>query len=204
LAREKARSDSLLKAQEAQRRKDSIAEAKRVAEAREAKLAEIKSRQDSIQKVKEAAELRRKREAEQKRKEENEQRRREAAERARKMAQQKAESQGKQTTEVDLPEGTLAELENMAKNTKLSDTERQKAIKAYKNKLSEVYTRQKTVKEIEKPHKKITKVYINENGLVKVYMKVKHDWGGIFYFIEDDDLTYRNISKSIYLTETSK
>ena len=38
------------------------------------------------------------------------------------------------------------------------------------------------------------------DGIIrKVYYVVKHDWGAVFYFIDQADLGYRCISKDAYL-----
>ena len=58
------------------------------------------------------------------------------------------------------------------------------------------YPEQKTVLEIDQPGKHITRVIMNIDNKVSVYLKVKHNWGATFYFqdeIGEDNL--RSISE---------
>ena len=61
------------------------------------------------------------------------------------------------------------------------------------------YPEQKTVLEIDQPGKHITRVIMNIDNKVSVYLKVKHNWGATFYFqdeIGEDNL--RSISKQTF------
>ena len=61
------------------------------------------------------------------------------------------------------------------------------------------YPEQKTVLEIDQPGKHITRVIMNIDSKVSVYLKVKHNWGATFYFqdeIGEDNL--RSISEQTF------
>ncbi|MBO7433128.1 MAG: hypothetical protein J6U13_05175 [Salinivirgaceae bacterium] len=61
------------------------------------------------------------------------------------------------------------------------------------------YPEQKTVLEIDQPGKHITRVIMNIDNKVSVYLKVKHNWGATFYFqdeIGEDNL--RSISEQTF------
>lgn len=47
------------------------------------------------------------------------------------------------------------------------------------------YPEQKTVLEIDQPGRHITRVIMNVDNKVSVYLKVKHDWGATFFFEEE-------------------
>ncbi|MBI9067532.1 MAG: hypothetical protein JEZ09_09595 [Salinivirgaceae bacterium] len=63
-----------------------------------------------------------------------------------------------------------------------------------KEKLAKQYPNKKTVEEIDKPGKHITRVIMNIEGKVTIYMIVKHSWGATFYFKDEigQDLTSIN------------
>jgi len=52
-------------------------------------------------------------------------------------------------------------------------------------KLAIKYPNNKTIEEIEKPGKHITRVIMNIDQKVTIYLKVKHSWGATFYFIDE-------------------
>ncbi len=58
--------------------------------------------------------------------------------------------------------------------------------------LAKKYPNTKTVENITAKHKKIKKVIINKNGKVTIYLKVMHDWGGIYYFVDKSYLQQKN------------
>lgn len=51
-------------------------------------------------------------------------------------------------------------------------------------------------------YKKVTRVYINKNNRVTIFMKVEHAWGGIYYFIDRTPLVPENISQGYFDSET--
>lgn len=50
--------------------------------------------------------------------------------------------------------------------------------------------------------KKIFRTEIIEDDHTYIYLKIEYDWGGPFYFIQDETNAFRNISKSFYLLKT--
>ena len=58
--------------------------------------------------------------------------------------------------------------------------------------LAEKYPDTKTVENITEEHKKIKKVIINKNGKVTIYLKVMHDWGATYYFVDRSYLNQKN------------
>lgn len=85
----------------------------------------------------------------------------------------------------------------------LSQSEKQIWIEQEKKRLAETYTNKKTVEEIEKPGKHITRVIMNIDNNVTIYLKVKHSWGATFYFIDEVGLELRSINESYFNTMTN-
>lgn len=73
---------------------------------------------------------------------------------------------------------------------------------AYQDSLLKRYPNERTVEEINEPYKKLTKVIINRNNTVNIYLKVEHKWGGIFFFKDNTPYPLENISKSYFEVET--
>ena len=71
-----------------------------------------------------------------------------------------------------------------------------------KKDLDKKYTENKTVEFIEKANRKITKVIINDNKKIIIYIKVVYNWGATFYFIQDEYTHFRNISRAYYEVQT--
>ena len=81
----------------------------------------------------------------------------------------------------------------------LSDEEKEARKEAEMQQLKIRYPEQKTVLEIDQPGKHITRVIMNIDNKVSVYLKVKHNWGATFYFqdeIGEDNL--RSISEQTF------
>lgn len=57
----------------------------------------------------------------------------------------------------------------------------------------------RTVEEIEEVNRKITRITINRERMNYVYQKVAYNWGGIYYFRDDDSIT-----KAVFELETKK
>lgn len=68
--------------------------------------------------------------------------------------------------------------------------------------LAKKYPNKKTIEEIEKPQKHITRIIMNIDGKVTTYLKVKHSWGATFYFIDEVGLDLRSISQTYFFTMT--
>ncbi len=56
------------------------------------------------------------------------------------------------------------------------------------------YPDSKTTEYIKSKNKNTTKVVINKNNRVTIYLKVEHNWGGVYYFIDNSHLGINNIS----------
>jgi tetratricopeptide (TPR) repeat protein len=69
--------------------------------------------------------------------------------------------------------------------------------KNYLNQLSGEYPRGITVEYYNLKKRKIKRVIVNHNGVAKDYRRVKHSWGGVFYFRNG-----QSISKAVFNVET--
>jgi len=67
----------------------------------------------------------------------------------------------------------------------VSPEKKKEWIEQEQKRLATIYPDQKTVEDIDKPGKHITRVIMNINNRVTVYLKVKHDWGATFFFIDE-------------------
>ena len=76
-----------------------------------------------------------------------------------------------------------------------SEAERHK----YLNSLSGAYPEGITVEYYNLKKRKIKRVIVNHSGVAKDYRRVKHSWGGVFYFRNG-----QNISKAVFNVETKK
>ena len=73
---------------------------------------------------------------------------------------------------------------------------------AYQDSLVKRYPNERTIEIITDDYKKITKVIINRDNLVTIYLKVEHKWGGTFFFKDNTPFPLENISKSYFEVET--
>jgi hypothetical protein len=73
---------------------------------------------------------------------------------------------------------------------------------AYQDSLLKKYPNEKTIEIINEKYKKITKVFINRNEFVIIYLKVEHSWGAVFYFIDNTPYPLENISESYFESMT--
>ncbi len=85
-------------------------------------------------------------------------------------------SPGAQMTEADKYDSVLKQVE--AQDVKMMEDVQQK-------RLMEKYPERKTVETEKAGTSTITYVYINRGDFVNVYKKVVHDWGGVFFFIDE-------------------
>ena len=111
---------------------------------------------------------------------------------AKKLAQIRAEAEQEAKRLADQSRRKI-NLKNLEKKSQQLDD---KALKAK-------YSKNKTVEFIEKPNRKITRVIINENQKIIIYIKVVYNWGATFYFIQDEYDHFRNISQTYYEIQTS-
>ena len=93
---------------------------------------------------------------------------------------------------------TFVEPKPIPTQTKVAPTEEFES----NDKLLQKYSAKKTVEVITEPTKTITNVYINSGAEVIVYSKVKHSWGGEFYFAKYPSLPKKNISLQHFMNST--
>jgi len=72
----------------------------------------------------------------------------------------------------------------------------------YQDSLKEIYVNERTIEITKTEEKTTTKVIINKNNKITIYLKVNHNWGGIYYFIETTPKTLENISNAYFHTST--
>ncbi|MCK7537006.1 MAG: hypothetical protein MZV63_41610 [Marinilabiliales bacterium] len=67
--------------------------------------------------------------------------------------------------------------------------EQEKALNVAKKSVGEVekenYNKGKTVEVIEKENMKITRTVFVESSAILIYLKVEHEWGGVYFFRND-------------------
>ena len=77
----------------------------------------------------------------------------------------------------------------------MTDEEKKAHIEAEKQKLRIQYPEQKTVLEIDQQGKHITRVIMNVDNEIHIYLKVKHSWGATFFFEEEVGEDMRSITE---------
>ena len=103
--------------------------------------------------------------------------------------------ESKKTTVVSKPQ-PIASKPKTRPQPAITDEEKEARKEAEMQKLRIQYPEQKTVLEIDQPGKHITRVIMNIDNNISVYLKVKHSWGATFFFkdeIGEDNL--RSISE---------
>ncbi len=96
----------------------------------------------------------------------------------------------KKTTVVSKPQPIISKPKPRPQPA-MTDEEKEARKEAEMQKLRVQYPEQKTVLEIDQPGKHITRVIMNVDNKVSVYLKVKHSWGATFFFedeLGDDNL----------------
>lgn len=68
--------------------------------------------------------------------------------------------------------------------------------------LKPYYPLGRSVEEYELEKKHITRVVMKYSDKQKVLLKVKHDWGAVYYFVDESPLTTRCVSRAVYERET--
>lgn len=71
-------------------------------------------------------------------------------------------------------------------------------VKQEQERLKAIYPNKKTIEESDKPGKHITRVIMNIDGTVVVYLKVKHSWGGLYFFIDSPGEELKSISEQYF------
>lgn len=85
----------------------------------------------------------------------------------------------------------------------MSAEEKAKWVEAEKKRLVEKYPDKKTVEEIEKPGKHITRIVMHIDNKVTVYLKVKHGWGATYFFIDEPGLELKSINEQYFNLKTN-
>lgn len=67
--------------------------------------------------------------------------------------------------------------------------------------LKESYPQGRTLEEFVLPGKTITRIVMVDNNKRTVFLKVKHNWGAVFFF-KDESPMYRSITKQVFERET--
>ncbi len=101
----------------------------------------------------------------------------------------------KKTTVVSKPQPIVSK-PKPSPQPAMTNEEKEARKEAEMQKLRVQYPEQKTVLEIDQPGKHITRVIMNIDNKISVYLKVKHSWGATFFFedeIGEDNL--RSISE---------
>ena len=70
-------------------------------------------------------------------------------------------------------------------------------------KLRQQYPEQKTVLEFDQPGKHITRIIMNVDNEITVYLKVKHSWGATFFFVEEIGEDLRSIDEVTFNKKTN-
>lgn len=100
----------------------------------------------------------------------------------------------KNTTVVSKPQPIVSKPKPHTQ-PKMTDEEKKAWKDAEKQKLRKQYPEQKTVLEIDQPGKHITRVIMNVDNDISVYLKVKHSWGATFFFEEEVGEDLRSITE---------
>ena len=69
--------------------------------------------------------------------------------------------------------------------------------------LKKKYPDKKTVEVIEEKGKVTTRTVIHKDNKITVYLKVKHNWGGVYYFIDKSPLPIQSITRFYYEKHTN-
>ena len=73
---------------------------------------------------------------------------------------------------------------------------------AYQDSLKRKYPNERTIEIIQEDFKKTTRVIMNRENRVTIYLKVEHKWGATFYFIDNKPYPMENISNSFFEVST--
>ncbi len=98
-------------------------------------------------------------------------------------------------TRKNIPE---REKKTITQTTKVSVKNKEEWIKQENERLVKKYPNKKTVEEIDKPGKHITRVIMNIDNTVTIYLKVHHSWGATYYFIDDIGRELRSINQQYF------
>ncbi len=85
----------------------------------------------------------------------------------------------------------------------MSPQEREQFAVAENERLIKKYPNTKTVEEIEKQGKHIIRIIMNIDNKVTVYLKVKHNWGAIYFFMDKPGHELQSINEVYYNNMTN-
>ncbi|MCK9208413.1 MAG: hypothetical protein M0P66_14975, partial [Salinivirgaceae bacterium] len=80
----------------------------------------------------------------------------------------------------------------------LTEEERKIWIEQEQKRLAVSYPNKKTVEELDQPGKHITRVIMNINQKVVIYLKVRHSWGATFFFIDEVGQELKSINEQYF------
>lgn len=98
----------------------------------------------------------------------------------------------------DKPTPVVKVVSAPAKPKALSAEEKKIWIEKEKTRLATVYPNKKTIEEIDKPGKHITRVILNIDNKVTVYLKVRHSWGATYFFMDEVGQELKSINEHYF------
>ena len=72
----------------------------------------------------------------------------------------------------------------------------------YQDSLKQKYVEARTIETSQDPHKKTTRVFLNNGKVVEVYSMVEHDWGATYYFLEEYPSGAQSIGYNAFMNKT--
>ncbi len=69
--------------------------------------------------------------------------------------------------------------------------------------LKSVYPEDRTVEEYDFDDKHITRIIIREHNKYCAFLRVKHNWGGVYYFIDESPLGVFSVTESLFERKTT-
>lgn len=103
--------------------------------------------------------------------------------------------------EIDEPNQQLQEFSESS-TAQVHIKEEPISYEEYQDSLRKIYPDTRTVETIKGETKTTTRVILNLAEEVTVYIRVKHDWGGVYYFIEKTPTVLENISAAYFYSIT--
>ncbi len=94
-----------------------------------------------------------------------------------------------------IEEQVVKKEEEPLKLSDMTEEEREAFIESEQVRLKKEYPNAKTVEELEKPGRHITRVIMHVDGKVTIYLKVKHSWGATFFFMDNPGLELQSINE---------
>ena len=92
----------------------------------------------------------------------------------------------------------IKQMQDVKPNTTVNKEERKVWIEQEQKRLAMTYPNKRTVEELEKPGKHITRIIMNIDNKVVIYLKVKHSWGATYFFIEEVGQELKSINEQYF------